>query len=81
YTYLQERLLAPFDRRPSTEEAGPANGRSLREVQMALNGARGSIVRRNARGETIVSVAVPSQRAGTGRGALMGSTQGAPHRA
>jgi len=76
YTYLQERLLAPFDRRPSTEEAGPANGRSLREVQMALNGARGSIVRRNERGETIVSVAVPIQRAGTVRGALMVSTQG-----
>ena len=76
YTYLQERLLAPFDRRPSTEEAGPATGRSLREVQMALNGARGSIVRRNERGETIVSVAVPIQRAGTVRGALMVSTQG-----
>jgi len=43
---------------------------------MALNGARGSIVRRNERGETIVSVAVPIQRAGTVRGALMVSTQG-----
>ncbi|RZK89299.1 MAG: histidine kinase, partial [Methylobacterium sp.] len=51
------------------EEVGPANGHSLREVQTALNGARGSLVRRNGLGETTVSVAVPIQRSGAVRGA------------
>ncbi|MDF2602497.1 MAG: histidine kinase, partial [Methylobacterium brachiatum] len=52
------------------------NGHSLREVQAALNGNRGSLVRRNALGETTVSVAVPIHRAGSVRGALLISTQG-----
>ncbi|MEX6920000.1 hypothetical protein AB2C76_34240, partial [Pseudomonas aeruginosa] len=52
------------------------NGHSLREVQTALNGARGSLVRRNGLGETTVSVAVPIQRSGAVRGALLLSTQG-----
>lgn len=76
YTFFQQQVLSRLDRRPAMDEAGPANGKSLREVQMALNGARGSIVRRNELGETTVSVAVPIQRAGTTRGALMLSTQG-----
>ncbi|MCJ2045705.1 sensor histidine kinase [Methylobacterium sp. J-078] len=59
-----------------TEDVGPASGRSLKEVQVALGGARGNIVRRNPAGETIVSVAVPIQRANSVRGALMLSTQG-----
>ncbi|WP_348645247.1 sensor histidine kinase [Methylobacterium sp. BTF04] len=63
-------------RSPSVEEVGPASGHSLKEVQVALSGARGTIVRRNEAGETIVSVAVPIQRASTVRGALMLSTQG-----
>ena len=58
------------------EEIGPANGHSLREVQTALIGGRGSLVRRNEVGETTVSVAVPIQRSGAVRGALMLSTQG-----
>ncbi len=61
---------------PTAEEAGPQNGRTLPEVQRALSGARGSLVRRNERGETIVSVAVPVQRVGSVRGALLLSTQG-----
>ncbi|GEP02241.1 stimulus-sensing domain-containing protein [Methylobacterium oxalidis] len=64
------------DRTRAQEEVGPQNGRSLREVQAALGGGRGNIVRRNELGETIVSVAVPIQRAGSVRGALMLSTQG-----
>ena len=76
YAFVQQHILSRFDRRPAQEEVGPANGRSLREVQAALTGARGSIVRRNEFGETIVSVAVPIQRAGSVRGALMLSTQG-----
>ncbi|QEE42506.1 HAMP domain-containing protein [Methylobacterium sp. WL2] len=58
------------------EETGPVNGHSLREVQAALTGNRGSLVRRNALGETTVSVAVPIHRAGSVRGALLISTQG-----
>src|SRR5215212_2399142 len=50
------------------EEIGPANGRSLPEVQRALAGGRYSAVRSNARGETIVSAAVPIQRFRTVRG-------------
>ncbi|WP_342149170.1 sensor histidine kinase [Methylorubrum sp. SB2] len=58
------------------QEAGPQDGRGFREVQAALTGARGTIARRNERGETIVSVAVPIQRSGSVRGVLMVSTQG-----
>lgn len=58
------------------EEVGPANGHSLREVQTALSGARGSLVRRNTVGETTVSVAVPIHKGGQVRGALLISTQG-----
>jgi two-component system sensor histidine kinase ChvG len=60
----------------ATEDVGPASGHGLKEVQVALAGARGTIVRRNPVGETIVSVAVPIQRANSVRGALMLSTQG-----
>jgi len=76
---VQGRVLGlmPGDRATPSLEIGPQNGRSLREVQAALTGARGTIVRRNESGETIVSVAVPIQRAGAVRGALMVSTQGA----
>ncbi|WP_043752084.1 sensor histidine kinase [Methylobacterium nodulans] len=69
------RQHLPILRRESTEEAGPPDGRSLPEVQRALAGARGTLVRRNAHGETIVSVAVPIMRARTVRGALLLSTQ------
>ncbi len=58
------------------DDADPANGRSIPEVARALGGMQRSIVRVNARGETIVSVAVPIQRQRSVRGALLLSTQG-----
>jgi two-component system sensor histidine kinase ChvG len=62
--------------RPVLEEIGPANGRSLGEVQQALGGQTANAVRENDRGETIVSVAVPVQRFRAVRGVLLLSTQG-----
>ncbi len=78
FDFVQGRILGliPGDRSSQSEEIGPQNGRTLREVQAALSGSRGTIVRRNELGETIVSVAVPIQRAGAVRGALMVSTPG-----
>lgn len=73
---VHAKLTSLFGRPAPQEEAGPTNGHSLREVQAALNGARGSLVRRNALGETTVSVAVPIHKAGAVRGALLISTQG-----
>ncbi|MGC5777512.1 stimulus-sensing domain-containing protein [Methylobacterium sp. NFXW15] len=73
---VHAKLTGLFGRPAPQEEAGPANGHSLREVQAALNGARGSLVRRNTLGETTVSVAVPIHKAGAVRGALLISTQG-----
>jgi two-component system, OmpR family, sensor histidine kinase ChvG len=58
------------------EEIGPADGRALPEVQQALAGTRSTVVRRNERGETIVSVAIPVQRFRLVRGVLLLSTQG-----
>ncbi len=52
------------------------DGRSLPEVSRALGGSPASVVRVNAAGETIVSVAVPIQRFRAVRGALLLSTQG-----
>ena len=62
--------------RPPPEEMGPPNGKVLPEVVQALGGARANVVRQNARGETIVSVAVPVQRFRSVRGVLVLSTQG-----
>jgi two-component system sensor histidine kinase ChvG len=62
--------------RPTLDDIGPTNGKSLPEVQQALGGTRASVVRVNARGETIVSVAVPIQRFRSARGVLLMSTQG-----
>ncbi|WP_244471565.1 sensor histidine kinase [Methylobacterium sp. ARG-1] len=77
FQVVQTKLSALFGSRSAQlEETGPVNGHSLREVQAALNGNRGSLVRRNALGETTVSVAVPIHRAGSVRGALLISTQG-----
>jgi two-component system, OmpR family, sensor histidine kinase ChvG len=74
---VQSKLGGLFrSRSETTEETGPVNGHSLREVQAALGGNRGSLVRRNKLGETTVSVAVPIHRAGSVRGALLISTQG-----
>ena len=77
WDFVQNRIFGPvLGDRTRMEEVGPQDGKSLKEVQAALNGARGQIVRRNEFGETVVSVAVPIQRAGNVRGALMVSTQG-----
>ncbi|WP_245239616.1 stimulus-sensing domain-containing protein, partial [Methylobacterium variabile] len=67
--------LPGIGRNPAADEPGPADGRTLPEVQRALAGARGTLVRRSSPGETIVSVAVPIQRGRTVRGALLLSTQ------
>jgi two-component system sensor histidine kinase ChvG len=70
--------LNRFFRRGNTplEEAGPVDSRNLPEVQRATAGQTASSVRANQDGETIVSVAVPIQRQGAVRGALLLSTQG-----
>jgi two-component system, OmpR family, sensor histidine kinase ChvG len=61
---------------PLYRELGPENGNGYQEVADALGGQKRSMVRVNARGEVIVSVAVPVQRSREIRGALMLSTQG-----
>ena len=61
---------------PLYVEIGLGNGRAYPEVQSSLNGQAQSVVRLNARGETIISVAVPVQRFRVVRGALLLSTQG-----
>ena len=76
WDFVQARFGGRTDAPGAAEEVGPASGHGLKEVQVALGGARGTIVRRNPAGETIVSVAVPIQRANSVRGALMLSTQG-----
>ncbi|WP_279306526.1 sensor histidine kinase [Microvirga solisilvae] len=74
-TWNSIRKMFRRTRRPVLEEAGPANGRSLAEVQQAYSGQQSSVVRVNTRGETIVSVAVPIQRFRTVQGVLLLSTQ------
>ena len=61
---------------PLYRELGPENGNGYGEVTDALKGQKRSMVRVNARGEVIVSVAVPVQRSRAIHGALMLSTQG-----
>ncbi len=61
---------------PLYRELGPENGNGYEEVGDSLRGQKRSMVRVNARGEVIVSVAVPVQRSRTIHGALMLSTQG-----
>jgi two-component system, OmpR family, sensor histidine kinase ChvG len=64
------------NREPVLETIGPTNGRVFPEVQQALNGSAGSVVRLNPSGETIVSVGVPIHRQRSVRGVLLLSTQG-----
>jgi two-component system sensor histidine kinase ChvG len=63
-------------RLPLYEDIGVANGRGYPEVAAALEGRSRSFVRVNARGETVISVAVPIQRFRAVRGSLLLSTQG-----
>ncbi len=60
----------------ATEPVEAGNGRAYPEVREALAGTPASVVRVNAKGETIVSVAVPVQRFRLVRGSLLLSTQG-----
>lgn len=65
-----------FARLPLYQDIGAANGKRYPEVADALEGKPQSIVRRNAQGETVISVSTPIQRFRTVRGALLLSTQG-----
>ena len=58
------------------EEISASNGNNLPEVVHALNGRPATATRMNARGETIVSVAVPVNKFRAVRGVLLLSTQG-----
>jgi two-component system sensor histidine kinase ChvG len=72
-------LVQRWRRRPELplyEDIGMGNGKSYPEVGRALDGASQSVVRANAQGETIISVAVPVQRFRSVRGALLLSTLG-----
>jgi two-component system, OmpR family, sensor histidine kinase ChvG len=69
------RLIWPFAL-PIYEDIGVANGKKYPEVAQALRGNAQSVVRVDAQGETIVSIAVPVQRFRAVRGALLLSTQG-----
>ncbi len=61
---------------PLYQELGSENGRGYPEVVRSLAGSPGSVVRVNAAGEIIVSVAVPIQRFRAVVGSLLLSTQG-----
>ena len=61
---------------PRTEEFAGRNGRDFPEVAGALNGTTQNVVRVNAKGDTIISVAVPIQRMRAVKGALLLSTLG-----
>lgn len=80
-SYLQKALdfLRRLTRRPELplyEDIGMGNGKTYPEVESALDGRAHSVVRANAKGETIISVAVPVQRFRSVRGALLLSTMG-----
>ena len=63
-------------RLPPYKDIGTDNGRAYQEIRSALSGDAESIARANARGETIISVAIPIQRFRVVRGALLMSTRG-----
>jgi two-component system sensor histidine kinase ChvG len=80
-SYLERTLdfvqrLAHRPELPLYEDIGMGNGKTYPEVGSALDGHIHSVVRANARGETIISVAVPVQRFRSVRGALLLSTMG-----
>ncbi len=58
------------------DEFAGRNGKNFPEVAGALAGSTQNVVRVNARGDTIISVAVPIQRLQTVQGALLLSTLG-----
>ncbi len=61
---------------PLYQDIGMANGKAYPEVEAALQGAPQAVVRANAKGETIITVAAPVQRFHTVRGVLLLSTIG-----
>jgi len=61
---------------PIYEDIGDANGKAYPEVARALSGALERSVRANAKGETVISVAVPVARYHRVRGALLLTTVG-----
>jgi len=61
---------------PLYQDIGMSNGRTYSEVAAALTGEPQAIVRANAKGETIISVAAPITRFHKVRGALLLSTIG-----
>ncbi|BDV35812.1 stimulus-sensing domain-containing protein [Methylocystis iwaonis] len=80
-SFLQKTLdlLRRLTRRPELplyEDIGMGNGKTYPEVVSALEARAHSVVRANAKGETIISVAVPVQRFRSVRGALLLSTMG-----
>jgi two-component system, OmpR family, sensor histidine kinase ChvG len=72
---MVKRWFSPTKKR-RVDEPWVGNSKSHPEVADALRGQAGSVVRVDANGETIVSVAVPIQRSLAVRGALLLSTQG-----
>jgi two-component system, OmpR family, sensor histidine kinase ChvG len=70
-----KRWFVPVKKK-RVDEPWIGNAKSHPEVDQALHGEAVSVVRVNADGETIVSVAVPIQRMVAVRGALLLSTQG-----
>lgn len=70
------RNLFSRDDLPRYLELGASEGKGYPEVGLALSGRSASVVRVNALGELIVSVAVPVQKARNAVGALLLSTQG-----
>jgi two-component system sensor histidine kinase ChvG len=75
FAFWLRSLFTPARSRPGAG-AWVTNGRSIPEIAEALSGQVSSVVRENAAGETIVSVAVPIHRSTNVRGALVLSTQG-----
>jgi two-component system sensor histidine kinase ChvG len=61
---------------PRAEDPWATNGKTMPEVDGALQGKTQSLVRVNHAGETVVSVGVPIQHMMATRGALLLSTQG-----
>jgi two-component system sensor histidine kinase ChvG len=63
---------------PAYEDSDTTNGKELPEVALALSAKTQAVVRVNAKGQTVVSVAVPIQRGRNlpVRGALLLSTEG-----
>ncbi len=76
---LIERTWSNWKRRLGRAEIAPedplTSTRPYQEVSRALTGSVASVVRLNANGDTIISVAVPVQRFRAVRGALLISTQ------